>query len=143
GSLAFSTQQVGTTSPSQPVTLTNNGSSSLSITSIAITGSNSSDFAQTTNCGSSVARGASCTINVTFSPTATGTRSASLTVTDNDSGSPQIASLTGSGVTASGSAPTLVQVRNNIDTSGTAFASFSVNITTQPGDLLVAFCRES
>jgi hypothetical protein len=36
-----------------------------------------------------------------------------------------------------------VQVQNNVDTTGTAFTSFSVNITTNPGDLLVAFCRES
>src|SRR5207244_13080345 len=83
------------------------------------------------------------TIHATAAPTAAGTRGAALTVTDNDSGSPQIASLTGSGVTSAGSAPTLVQVRNNIDTRGTAFASFSVNVTTNPGDLLVAFCRES
>jgi hypothetical protein len=52
-------------------------------------------------------------------------------------------SLTGTGATATGSGPAFVQVQNNIDVSGAAFTSFSVNITTQPGDLLVAFCRES
>jgi len=50
--------------------------------------------------------------------------------------------ISGSG--GSGSAPALVQVQNNIDASATtSYSSFSVNITTQPGDLLVAFCRES
>src|SRR5207249_2720196 len=39
--------------------------------------------------------------------------------------------------------PAFVQVRNNIDTSSTAFTSFSVNITTTAGNLLVAFVRES
>src|SRR5439155_23622521 len=45
--------------------------------------------------------------------------------------------------TGGGSAPAVVQVQNNIDVSGTFFTSFSVPITTQPGDLLVAFARES
>src|SRR5438094_3933059 len=95
GSLTFSAQQVDTTSPPQPVTLTNSGSSSLSITSITFTGSNSGDFAQTNNCGSSVPQGASCTINVTFTPAASGPRSATLTVNDNAFGSPHTASVAG------------------------------------------------
>src|SRR2546426_4473041 len=126
------------------LTLSNSGTASLSIASIAITGANSADYAQANHCGSSLAAGSSCNIDVTFSPTAVGTRTASLTVTDNDSGSPQTASFTGSGVTASASAPTLVQVQNNITTvTSPTSTSWSVNITTQPGDLLVAFCRES
>src|SRR2546422_4059651 len=105
GTVTFSTQQVGTTSPPQPVTLTNNGSSSLSIASITFTGSNNGDFAQTNNCGSSVARGASCAINVTFSPTASGTRSATLTVNDNAFGSPHTVSVTGTGSSSTGGSP--------------------------------------
>src|SRR5207237_2305444 len=87
--------------PAQAVTLTNSGSASLSINSIAIAGTNSADFAQTNNCGSSVAAGGSCTINVTFAPTTSGARSATLTVADNASGSPQTASLAGTGVAPS------------------------------------------
>ncbi|PYU91478.1 MAG: hypothetical protein DMG25_14595, partial [Acidobacteria bacterium] len=97
-SLTFASQDVGATSAPQAVTLSNPGSGPLSISSIAITGANSGDFAQTNNCGSSVAAGAKCTINVTFRPTATGTRTGTLTVTDNASGSPQTVSLTGIGV---------------------------------------------
>src|SRR2546426_1128375 len=54
-----------------------------------ISGFNASNFAQTHTCGSSLAAGASCTISVTFKPTASGTRSAALSVTDNAAGSPQ------------------------------------------------------
>src|SRR5206468_3857 len=82
----------------QAVTLSNSGSAALSISSIAITGANGGDFAQTNNCGSSLAAGSKCTINVTFAPAATGTRTGTLTVTDNASGSPQTATLTGIGV---------------------------------------------
>ncbi|PYV24595.1 MAG: hypothetical protein DMG24_11040 [Acidobacteria bacterium] len=144
-SLTFSSQSVGTTSPAQAVMLSNSGSAALSITSIAMSGANSGDFAATNTCGNSLAASASCTINVTFTPATSGTRSAALTVTDNASGSPQTVSLTGTGTSSSGggSAPAVVQVQNNIDASGAAFASFSVPITTQPGDLLVAFVRES
>src|SRR5207245_5529647 len=66
----------------------------------AISGANSGDFAQTNGCGTSVAAGGSCRITVTFTPTATGTRSAALTVTDDAVGSPQTASLSGSGTTS-------------------------------------------
>ena len=100
-SLSFGNQQVNTPSAAQNVTLTNNGSASLTISSIALGGTNSGDFAQSNNCPSSsstLAAGASCTISVTFSPTATGSRSASLIFTDNASGSPQSVALSGTGV---------------------------------------------
>ena len=97
-SLAFGSQGVGFTSAPQSVTVTNSSTSALNITSIAITGTNSADFAQTNTCGSSVAAGRSCVISVTFTPKATGTRTASINVTDNASGSPQTISLTGTGI---------------------------------------------
>ena len=88
---------MGTTSAAQTMTLSNTGNASLSISSIAIGGANSGDFAQTNNCGSSVAAGANCAISVTFTPAAAGSRSASLAITDNASSSPQTVSLTGTG----------------------------------------------
>jgi hypothetical protein len=95
-SLNFNTPQLlGTTSAAQPVKLSNTGTAALTITSIGFTGVNASEFAQTNNCGSSLAVNASCTINVTFAPTAAGAAAASLTVTDNSPGSPQSAALTG------------------------------------------------
>jgi hypothetical protein len=93
GSLTFASQMVGTTSTPQSVTLSNTGSASLSITGISI----SAPFAQTNNCGSSVAAGGNCIINVTFAPTASGTASGTLAVSDNATGSPHEVSLTASG----------------------------------------------
>jgi hypothetical protein len=97
-SLNFGNQTVGITSSPQYVTLQNTGNINLTITSIQITGANSGDFAQTNNCPGSVAPNGSCQISVTFTPTATGTRNAAVTITDNAPGSPQSVSLTGVGV---------------------------------------------
>jgi hypothetical protein len=93
GSLTFATQVVHTTSPAQVVTLTNTGTGTLNISSIGASG----DFGESNTCGSSVAAGASCTINVTYKPTAKGTRTASVSITDNAVGSPQKVSLKGTG----------------------------------------------
>jgi len=93
----FGDKIVGTTSATAPITLTNTGTTSVAITLISITGANAADFAQTNNCGTSLAANSSCTINVTFKPTATGARAASVTVTDNGGGSPQRVTLTGTG----------------------------------------------
>jgi chitodextrinase len=68
----------------------------LTINSIAVTG----DFVQTNNCGASLAANANCSINVSFKPTAAGSRTGTFTVTDNASNSPQTASLSGTGVNA-------------------------------------------
>jgi hypothetical protein len=92
-SLTFSSQPLGTTSSPQTVTMSNTGTSALTITSIVTTG----DFAQLNTCGASLAAGASCAISVTFTPTAARSRTGSLTITDNAVGSPQIVSLGGSG----------------------------------------------
>ncbi len=98
-SLGFGSQSLGTTSAPQNATLTNTGnfSTTLKISSIGITGANSSEFAQTNNCGPSLSPGGSCSVMVTFTPTAFGSASASLNVTDNVTGSPQSVALTGFG----------------------------------------------
>jgi hypothetical protein len=96
-SLSFGNQQVGTTSAAQTLTLSNTGNASLAITSITIAGTNSSDFAQSNTCGASLNAGASCSISVTFKPTATGARNATVSVSDNAAGSPQTAALGGTG----------------------------------------------
>src|SRR5207253_2740457 len=84
-SLTFAAQLVGTTSAAQTVTLTNTGTAALSISGIATSG----NYAQTNNCGTSLGVGSSCTINVTFTPTVAGSRTGTLSVTDNAAGSPQ------------------------------------------------------
>lgn len=96
GKLTFAAQAVGTTSPPQPVTLKNKSPNGgvLNISGIATTG----DFAQTNLCPPSLNAGQKCTIQVTFTPTATGTRTGTLSVTDNSpNGLPQKVSLTGTG----------------------------------------------
>ena len=84
----FPSEPVGTTSPSQTVTLTNTGSASLTISTVTISGTNASDFAKSAD---------TCTVSVTFTPSVTGSLSASLNFTDNASGSLQTASLSGTG----------------------------------------------
>jgi len=124
GSLTFSSQPVGYASAAQAVTLTNSGNAPLSITRIVASG----DFTETTGCGASLATGANCAINVTFTPSADGTRNGTLTVTDNASGSPQTVTLAGTGTPG-----TLAGVYN-IEVTGTAGAlvrSSSITLTVQ------------
>ena len=96
-SLTFPSQLVGTTSSSQQITLQNTGNTALSITSITLGGSNPGDFSLSQTCGNSVAAGSNCTLTVTFTPTARGARSATVSIVDNAADSPQTISLTGTG----------------------------------------------
>jgi hypothetical protein len=96
-SLSFSKQKVNTGSAAKAVTLKNTGATALTINRIAIGGTNALDFTQTNNCPGSLAVNASCTMNVTFTPTAVGSRSASVVITDNAQNSPQIILLSGTG----------------------------------------------
>ncbi len=94
--LTFSPQPVGTTGGQQPIILNNTGTLPLAIASIVTQG----NFGQINSCGSSLAAGSSCPINVTFTPATTGTVSGSLVVTDNSggySGTQQTAMLIGTG----------------------------------------------
>lgn len=99
-SLAFGDQTIGTSSAPQTVTLTNLKPSALKINSIGIGGTDSSDFSQTNNCGTSVPAHGSCQIKVTFTPQATGYLYASLNLAFQGSGSPLTLPLDGIGVTA-------------------------------------------
>ena len=97
GSLDFGNQPVGTTSQPQTVKVTNVGTAPLLLAGIGITGTNFGDFVETTTCGSKLAPGASCAINVRFRPKAKGSRQAFLDVADNGGGSPQRVTLAGTG----------------------------------------------
>jgi hypothetical protein len=101
--VAFPSQALGTTSAAQPVTLTNSGGAPLAISSISVSGTNAGDFAQTNACPlapTTLASGASCTVNLTFTPASSGSRAASLTVVDNAAGSPRTVALSGTGASA-------------------------------------------
>ena len=95
GSGSFDTTAVGNTSNGSVFTLTNTGEGIINITGIASTG----DFHQSNNCGTSLAVNTTCTINVVFTPTATGTRTGKLTINSNATNLSPVA-LTGTGVKA-------------------------------------------
>jgi hypothetical protein len=95
GGLSFPQQGINSTSPAQNATLSNSGNAALAVSSITIGGSNAGDYAQSNNCGTSVAANATCQISVTFTPSALGTRNAFLSINDNAPGSPQTVNLTG------------------------------------------------
>lgn len=82
----------------QSVTITNIGTSSISISSFSL---NNTDYTQTNTCGGSVAAGASCTVSVLFAPTVLGADNATLTIHDNSAGSPHSVNLTGTGIASS------------------------------------------
>ena len=96
--IKFGDQTKGTTSTSRKVTITNVSTSSMNITGVAIVGADAGDFAENTTCKATLAGGASCVIHVTFTPTATGARSASLSISDSGGGSPQTVALSGTGI---------------------------------------------
>jgi hypothetical protein len=100
-SLTFASQVVGTTSAQQVVTLTNTGTATLSAINASVGGLNTLDFPVTTTCASTLAAAATCTIVVSFRPTLSGTRTATLSLFDSAAHSPQLATFTG---TATGGA---------------------------------------
>jgi hypothetical protein len=96
-SLAFPATAVGGASTGQSVTLTNSGTAAVSIASIVLNGVDPHDFVTLNNCGAVLGGGASCTVFVAFTPTATGSRTATVSVADDASGSPQLVALRGTG----------------------------------------------
>jgi hypothetical protein len=99
--ISFGNQTVGTTATAQVVTLTNSGNAPLAISSIALSGANSSDFTQTNTCpgnSATLAANANCAISISLTPTAPGNRSADLTITDNAANTPQTVALSGTGI---------------------------------------------
>ncbi|MGA6961724.1 MAG: choice-of-anchor D domain-containing protein, partial [Candidatus Acidiferrales bacterium] len=120
-SLTFSSQYVNSTSPAQSVMVTNTGTGPVTFTSFSITGENSGSFALASgtnacNPTGNLASGSSCTISVTFTPTATGEFSATLAIADNATGNPQNVSLTGTG----NNSPVTITIPSGGSTTGTA-----------------------
>jgi 6-phosphogluconolactonase (cycloisomerase 2 family) len=99
---AFDTVTVGQSGNSKLVTITNTGGQGLSLRSVSVAGVNLSDFVATPNCSlpTVLAPNITCTVSIVFSPSAVGTRQASLAALDNAPGSPQSIPLTGVGSSA-------------------------------------------
>lgn len=96
-SLKFAGTLVGALSNPKAVQFSNPGAVPVAIHSIRLSGLNAADFAQTNNCGTKLAVGMSCTVTITFQPTAKGARSATLTFSDNALSGVQTVSLSGTG----------------------------------------------
>lgn len=95
-SLNFGVEPVGMTSGLETATLVNQSANALNITGSDMTGANANDFSISNNtCGSSVSSGASCTLDLTFTPGASGTRTGMLNISDDGACSPQQVKLTG------------------------------------------------
>ena len=133
-SLNFGNELVGTTSATNKVTFSNPSGPALTISSIAVTGTNATDFSQTNTCGTGLADGASCTITVTFKPAQSGPRTASVTITDNAAGSPQPIGLSGTGLVsgpnATPSPSSLTFATQLVGTSGSAQSATLTNYGT-------------
>ena len=94
--LGFGKVSVGTMSPAKTVTLINRTTVPIDISSIV---SSSNDFSENNTCGGSIAaQGGTCTLSVTFKPSATGLETATLTITDDARGGTHLVRLTGRGM---------------------------------------------
>ena len=139
-SLTFGSQAVSSTSAAMSVTVMNSGTAPVNFTGFTTSGPDAEDFGvplpnSSTGCSptGTLAAGASCTTNVLFTPQANGTRTATLLIADNATGSPQMVALSGTGVTSSviiaiapGGSSTATTV-----SGGTAF--YGLTITGAPG----------
>ncbi len=133
-SLTFPAQLVSTTSLAQTVVLSNGGTGPLSIAGISASGD---FFADGSRCGTSLAAGSTCPIAVTFTPTAAGARSGTLTITDNNdgvAGSTQTVSLSGTGAVplAGTSANSLTFPAQVVGTTSPAQTVMLSNVGTVP-----------
>lgn len=145
--LTFATQPVGTTSGTQTVTLTNVGSAPLNLTTLAITGSNAASFGFFAGgakaCplpGGAVGAGADCTIEVDFIPQGPGPVSATFSITDNASGSPQTVALSGTGIASTEVSVTPDSVAFGTQTVGLTSAPVGITLTNT-GNAVMAISK--
>jgi hypothetical protein len=96
--LGFQAQTLKMPSAASVVTLSNPGTTAVQISSVSVVGPNNGDFLQTNNCPATLNPGAGCQASVIFQPVAGGARTASLSFADSAAGSPQIVTLSGTGL---------------------------------------------
>jgi hypothetical protein len=100
-SVIFGSITSGSSGSAQDVTLSNTGSGTLNISSIAMSGTNANSFSESNNCPTTLGAGSTCTITTNFSPGVAGSYTAAISITTN--ASPAIQTIT-----LSGSAPPLI-----------------------------------
>ncbi|MFZ0736802.1 MAG: SBBP repeat-containing protein, partial [Candidatus Acidiferrales bacterium] len=126
-SLSFGTQSVGVASSPQAVTVTNNGTTALTISSVVASG----DFSETDDCTKAPLQPTTqCEIDVTYTPTAPGATVGALTITDNAAGSPQVVLLNGTGLAPGIS---IVSVPPSATVSAGQTATFTLLISSVSG----------
>lgn len=103
--VAFAGTMVGAWAPSQTVTLTNTGTSTLNIASFTLASTEFSTSISSCNAGAILAPGANCTLTLQFKPSATGMRSATITIAHNASPAVSSIALTGTGLLPANAAP--------------------------------------
>jgi Ca2+-binding RTX toxin-like protein len=129
-SLGFGTRAIGAAAVTLPVTLTNTGGGTLTVSGSTISGANATSFSATSNC-TNLTGGATCTFNVSFAPTAAGVRTAQLNIATN-AGPPSVVALTGTGVVntpATGAAT----ISDTTPTEGTAVTASTATIADVNG----------
>ena len=129
-SVAFPSTQVGKTA-SASVTVTNTGNAALTVQSASISGANASDFAVSSNTCNATAAGSTCSLGVTFTPSASGSRAASLSLSDGAVSSPQVISLSGTATAPPTPTPSPTPV-------GSGSVSLSYQVTNSWGSGLQA-----
>jgi hypothetical protein len=127
--LNFGSQQVGTVSGAQVITLTNTGTGPLNIADIYVSG----DFGETNTCGFELDPGLHCTLSVTFAPTASGQRSGTLFISDNAPNSPETASLSGTGAGGGGGSGLGLGIAPGGSSSATVSAGGTANYSVAIG----------
>ncbi len=134
--LSFPNTPAGTTSSALAATLSNTGTATLNNIVPSIVGTNPGDFALSTGanaCGSTLAAGSSCSIYVTFTPASAASFSATLSVADNATGSPQTVSLSGTGTAPIVSLSPALSFPNTLaGTTSAALAATLSNTGTAP-----------
>jgi YVTN family beta-propeller protein len=127
--LGFGNQTQGTTSGAMTLTVTNNGTVNLTITTVVEGGTDMGDFSVgSDSCTSAtVTAGSTCTVSVKFTPSIVGNESATLTFTDNAAGSPHVVNLTGTGT------PLPVAVTTSSLPSGVVGIAYSQTLAASGG----------
>jgi hypothetical protein len=126
--LVFSAQLYNTKSAPQVVTLKNIGTTSLSVTSIKVSG----QFQVTNTCGGSVAAGAKCTINTVFQPKSAGSHTGLITIIDSASTKPQIIEVSGSGTVIKVAPSSLKFGNQNVGTTSAPQVITATNEGSKP-----------
>jgi hypothetical protein len=128
-SLTFPNTIDGTSSVAQTITVTNSGTTTANLTSIALGGSNPSQFENLTTCGTTLAASASCAVYISLKPNLAGALSSVLSINDNAAGSPQNVTLSGTGTAAPPIGLSVTSLAFPTTTHGTVSLATPVNIT--------------